>query len=194
MINCHSASPTPLFPCILALRPASYNPLNLPPPLSSNPRPKPSFLVAAEASQRTITAQRQTSQVRQETRARLLRAVQQTYEDVFERAQIVPGHMYQLQKSANQALDHTDEPLCDWMYLQQNLQLPHWLRVLFRCASGHEAAAVNGEKYLYGSSVQTIARPCKRHALGLGSNMEVGWSVSCPLTPLQWNPHENCSD
>lgn len=98
------------------------------------------FVDAAEASQRTITAQHQTSQVRQETRARLLRAVQQTYEDVFERAQIVPGHMYQLQKSANQALDHTDKPLCDWKYLQQNLHLPRWLRVLFRCAPGQAAA------------------------------------------------------
>ncbi|KAL3158150.1 Son of sevenless 1, variant 2 [Trebouxia sp. C0010 RCD-2024] len=88
--------------------------------------------VEQEASHKHITAQTKTAQVRQETRARLLRAVQQTYEDVFERAQIVPGHMYQLNSTADQALDHTDQPLCDWTYLQQKLHLPHWLRVLFR--------------------------------------------------------------
>ena len=129
-------------------------PLNPPHP----PPPQSFSLVAAEASQRTITAQRQTSQVRQETRARLLRAVQQTYEDVFERAQIVPGHMYQLQKSANQALDHTDEALCDWAYLQQNLQLPRWLRVLFRCTLGHAAVSVKGRMALYGSSMSLYSK------------------------------------
>ena len=86
----------------------------------------------AEASHRQITAENKTTQVRLETRARLLRAVQQTYEDVFERAQIAPPHMYQLRKSTNQALDHTDAPLSDWTYLQQNLQVPAWLKLLLR--------------------------------------------------------------
>ena len=86
--------------------------------------------LAAEASHTHLTAERKSSQVREETRARLLRAVQQTYEDVFERAQIAPPHMYQLRKSANQALDHTLAPLCDWMYLDQTLQLPAWLQLI----------------------------------------------------------------
>lgn len=98
----------------------------------------------AEASHKHITAQTKTAQVRQETRARLLRAVQQTYEDVFERAQIVPGHMYQLNSTADQALDHTDQPLCDWTYLQQKLHLPHWLRVLFRYAPAWAAVLAPG--------------------------------------------------
>jgi len=87
----------------------------------------------AEASHRHITAERKTAQVRQETRARLLRAVQQTYQDVFERAQIAPAHVYRLKKSADQALDHTDVPVCDWKYLDESCQLPAWLHWLQRC-------------------------------------------------------------
>ena len=79
-----------------------------------------------------MTAERKTAQTRQETRARLLRAVQQTYEDVFERAQIAPAHMYKLRKSANRALDHTDVPVCDWKYLEESCQLPLWMHWLQR--------------------------------------------------------------
>ncbi|KAL0054936.1 hypothetical protein WJX82_004786 [Trebouxia sp. C0006] len=92
----------------------------------------PATDVELEASHRHITAERKTAQVRQETRARLLRAVQQTYKDVFERAQIAPAHMYRLRKSADQALDHTDEPVCDWKYLDESCQLPAWLHWLQR--------------------------------------------------------------
>lgn len=95
--------------------------------------PSCSVVLVAEASHRHITAERKTAQVRQETRARLLRAVQQTYKDVFERAQIAPAHMYRLRKSADQALDHTDEPVCDWKYLDESCQLPAWLHWLQRC-------------------------------------------------------------
>lgn len=93
----------------------------------------PAADVELEASHRHITAERKTAQVRQETRARLLRAVQQTYKDVFERAHIAPAHMYKLRKSADRALDHTDEPVCDWKYLDESCQLParlHWLQRL----------------------------------------------------------------
>ncbi len=58
--------------------------------------------------------------------------MQQTYEDVFERAQIAPAHMYKLRKSTNRALDHTSLPLCDWRYLDESCQLPAWLRALQR--------------------------------------------------------------
>ena len=91
--------------------------------------------IAAEASHRQMTAERRTAQSWQETRARLLRAVQQTYEDVFERAQIAPAHMYKLRKSANRALDHTDVPVCDWKNLEDSCQLPLWMHWLQRCDS-----------------------------------------------------------
>ncbi|KAL0027925.1 hypothetical protein WJX79_003037 [Trebouxia sp. C0005] len=92
----------------------------------------PATDVELEASHRHITAERKTAQVRQETRARLLRAVQQTYKDVFERAHIAPAHMYRLRKSADRALDHTDQPVCDWKYLDESCQLPAWLHWLQR--------------------------------------------------------------
>ena len=119
--------------------------------------------IAADAADIQITVQNQTAQVRQETRARLLRAVQQTYEDIFERAQIMPGHVYALKQSADQALDHREKPLCDWKYLQQDLQLPAWLPVLFRCAPASVLASANRVMYLH-DSVQK-ATPFLRESL-----------------------------
>ena len=86
----------------------------------------------AEGPRQSISVEAKRAQLRQETRARLLRAVQQTYEDIFERAHVAPAHLYKLKNSANRALDHTRDPLCDWKYLDNSCHIPTWLKLLQR--------------------------------------------------------------
>lgn len=96
------------------------------------------MLCAAEGLQQSISAEDKRAQLRQETRARLLRAVQQTYEDIFERAHVAPTHLYKLKNSANRALDHTRDPLCDWNYLDDSFRTPTWLQLLQRSGMLHQ--------------------------------------------------------
>ena len=79
-----------------------------------------------------MTAEKKSAQMRQEARARLLRAVQQTFEDIFGSAHVAPAHMYRLKASVNKALDQTAQSLNHWPFLEETLSLPTWLRMLHR--------------------------------------------------------------
>ncbi|KAK9814099.1 hypothetical protein WJX72_000644 [[Myrmecia] bisecta] len=88
---------------------------------------------AAEVERAAARLARQLNrtQLLRETRGRLLRAVQKTYKDVFDRNHIQSRHIYALKQATDKALDRVGEPLSDWKHLEASCKVPlyvHWLQ------------------------------------------------------------------